>query len=189
MLQDRKTMLKNGVVAAKEYQKNKDLSVFKKYNIDEETTKTIVNHIDKGGKPTEKDMYNWFTMPYLNRDIKEVEKRIAILEKNQAKGTDEILIQGGKIVYNGEAQRLQIFFDGIPSKQVREALKSHAFKWAPTAKAWQRTLNENAKYAVNQYLLKTGILKLRTALSSPSHNDENRLSRCCWYRLLPRSPR
>ena len=170
MLQDRKTMLKNGVVAAKEYQKNKDLSVFKKYNIDKETTDTIVNHIDNGGKPTEKYMYNWFTMPYLNRDIKEVEKRIAILEKNQAKGTDEILIEGGKIVYNGEAQRLQIFFDGVPSKEVRETLKAHAFKWAPTAKAWQRTLTENAKYAVNQYLLKTGILKLRTALSSPSHN-------------------
>ena len=172
MLQDRKIMLKNGVVAAKEYQKNKDLSVFKKYNIDEETTKTIVNHIDKGGKPTEKDMYNWFTMPYLNRDIKEVEKRIAILEKNQAKGTDEILIEGGKIVHNGEAQRLQIFFDGIPSKEVREALKAHAFKWAPTAKAWQRTLTENAKYAVNQYLIKTGILKLRTALSAPHQEDE-----------------
>ena len=172
MLQDRKTMLKNGVVAAKEYNIDKDLSVFKKYNIDEETTKTIVNHIDKGGKPTEKDMYNWFTMPYLNRDIKEVEKRIAILEKNQAKGTDEILIEGGKIVHNGEAQRLQIFFDGIPSKEVREALKSHAFKWAPTAKAWQRTLTENAKYAVNQYLIKTGILKLRTALSAPHQEDE-----------------
>ena len=188
MLQDRKTMLKNGVVAAKEYQKNKDLSVFKKYNIDEETTKTIVNHIDKGGKPTEKDMYNWFTMPYLNRDIKEVEKRIAILEKNQAKGTDEILIQGGKIVYNGEAQRLQIFFDGIPSKQVREALKSHAFKWAPTAKAWQRTLNENAKYAVNQYLLKTGILKLRTALSSPSHNDEIAFLAAAGIDYFPEAP-
>lgn len=174
MLQDRKTMLKNGVVAAKEYQKNKDLSVFKKYNIDEETTKTIVNHIDKGGKPTEKDMYNWFTMPYLNRDIKEVEKRIAILEKNQAKGTDEILIEGGKIVHNGEAQRLQIFFDGIPSKEVREALKSHAFKWAPTAKAWQRTLTENAKYAVNQYLIKTGILKLRTALAGTQHSGDYR---------------
>ena len=172
MLQDRKTMLKNGVVAAKEYQKNKDLSVFKKYNIDEETTETIVNHIDKGGKPTEKDMYNWFTMPYLNRDIKEVEKRIAILEKNQSQGEKETLIEGGKIVYNGEAQRLQIFFDGVPSKEVREALKAHAFKWAPTAKAWQRTLTENAKYAVNQYLLKTGILKLRTALSSPSHNGK-----------------
>ena len=172
MLQDRKTMLKNGVVAAKEYQKNQDLSVFKKYNIDEETTKTIVNHIDKGGKPTEKDMYNWFTMPYLNRDIKEVEKRIAILKKNQAKGTDEILIEGGKIVHNGEAQRLQIFFDGIPSKEVREALKANAFKWAPTAKAWQRTLTENAKYAVNQYLIKTGILKLRTALSAPHQEDE-----------------
>lgn len=172
MLQDRKTMLKNGVVAAKEYQKSKDISVFKQYNIDSETTEQIINHIDKGGKPTEKDMYSWFTMPYLNRDIKEVENRIATLEKNQAKGTDETLIEGGKIVYNGEAQRLQIFFDGIPSKEVREALKSHAFKWAPTAKAWQRTLTENAKYAVNQYLIKTGILKLRTALSMPYKDDE-----------------
>ena len=172
MLQDRKTMLKNGVVAAKEYQESKDISVFKQYNIDSETTEQIINHIDKGGKPTEKDMYSWFTMPYLNRDIKEVENRIATLEKNQAKGTDETLIEGGKIVYNGEAQRLQIFFDGIPSKEVREALKSHAFKWAPTAKAWQRTLTENAKYAVKQYLIKTGILKLRTALSVPSQDDE-----------------
>lgn len=172
MLQDRKTMLKNGVVAAKEYQKSQDISVFKQYNIDSETTEQIINHIDKGGKPTEKDMYSWFTMPYLNRDIKEVENRIATIEKNQAKGTDETLIEGGKIVYNGEAQRLQIFFDGIPSKEVREALKSHAFKWAPTVKAWQRTLTENAKYAVRQYLIKTGILKLRTALSVPSQDDE-----------------
>ena len=174
MLQDRKTMLKNGVVAAKEYRKNKDLSVFKKYNIDKETTDTIVKHIDNGGSPTEKGMYNWFTMPYLNRDIKEVEKRIAILEKNQSQGEKETLIEGGKIVYNGEAQRLQIFFDGIPSKEVREALKAHAFKWAPTAKAWQRTLTENAKYAVNQYLLKTGILKLRTALAGTQHSGDYR---------------
>ena len=188
MLQDRKTMLKNGVVAAKEYQKSKDLSVFKKYNIDKETTETIVNHIDKGGKPTEKDMYNWFTMPYLNRDIKEVEKRIAILEKNQAKGTDEILIEGGKIVYNGEAQRLQIFFDGIPSKEVREALKSHAFKWALTAKAWQRTLTENAKYAVNQYLIKTGILKLRTALSAPHQEDEIAFLAAAGIDYFPEAP-
>ena len=188
MLQDRKTMLKNGVVAAKEYQKNKDLSVFKKYNIDEETTKTIVNHIDKGGKPTEKDMYNWFTMPYLNRDIKEVEKRIAILEKNQAKGTDEILIEGGKIVHNGEAQRLQIFFDGIPSKEVREALKANAFKWAPTTKAWQRTLTENAKYAVNQYLIKTGILKLRTALSAPHQEDEIAFLSAAGIDYFPEAP-
>ena len=174
MLQDRKTMLKNGVVAAKEYRKNKDLSVFKKYNIDKETTDTIVKHIDNGGSPTEKGMYNWFTMPYLNRDIKEVEKRIAILEKNQSQGEKETLIEGGKIVYNGEAQRLQIFFDGIPSKEVREALKANAFKWAPTAKAWQRTLTENAKYAVNQYLLKTGILKLRTALAGTQHSGDYR---------------
>ena len=188
MLQDRKTMLKNGVVAAKEYRKNKDLSVFKKYNIDKETTDTIVKHIDNGGSPTEKGMYNWFTMPYLNRDIKEVEKRIAILEKNQSQGEKETLIEGGKIVYNGEAQRLQIFFDGIPSKEVREALKSHAFKWAPTAKAWQRTLTENAKYAVNQYLIKTGILKLRTALSAPHQEDEIAFLSAAGIDYFPEAP-
>ena len=188
MLQDRKTMLKNGVVAAKEYQKNKDISVFKQYNIDSETTEQIINHIDKGGKPTEKDMYSWFTMPYLNRDIKEVENRIATLEKNQAQGEKETLIEGGKIVYNGEAQRLQIFFDGIPSKEVREALKAHAFKWAPTAKAWQRTLTENAKYAVNQYLIKTGILKLRTALSVPSQDDEITFLAAAGIDYLPEAP-
>lgn len=188
MLQDRKTMLKNGVVAAKEYQKNKDLSVFKKYNIDKETTETIVKHIDNGGSPTEKEMYNWFTMPYLNRDIKEVEKRIAILEKNQSQGEKETLIEGGKIVYNGEAQRLQIFFDGVPSKEVREALKAHAFKWAPTAKAWQRTLTENAKYAVNQYLIKTGILKLRTALSAPHQEDEIAFLSAAGIDYFPEAP-
>ena len=173
MLQDRKTMLKNGVVAAKEYRKNKDLSVFKKYNIDKETTETIVKHIDNGGSPTEKGMYNWFTMPYLNRDIKEVEKRIAILEKNQSQGEKETLIEGGKIVYNGSFQRLQIIFDGIPSKEVREALKAHAFKWAPTAKAWQRTLTENAKYAVNT-LIKNGTLKSRSALAGTQHSGDYR---------------
>lgn len=188
MLQDRKTMLKNGVVAAKEYQKNKDLSVFKKYNIDKETTETIVKHIDNGGSPTEKEMYNWFTMPYLNRDIKEVEKRIAILEKNQSQGEKETLIEGGKIVYNGEAQRLQIFFDGVPSKEVREALKAHAFKWAPTAKAWQRTLTENAKYAVNQYLIKTGILKLRTALSALHQEDEIAFLSAAGIDYFPEAP-
>jgi len=127
-------------------------------------------------------------MPYLNRDIKEVEKRIAILEKNQAKGTDEILIEGGKIVHNGEAQRLQIFFDGIPSKEVREALKAHAFKWAPTAKAWQRTLTENAKYAVNQYLINTGILKLRTALSAPHQEDEIAFLAAAGIDYFPEAP-
>ena len=161
-----KDFLKRSEKAVKEYQRTNDFTVFSKYNIPNDKANEYIEQIKRFGYALLSGLNN------KNAEIRRIKERIAILEKNQAKGTDEILIEGGKIVYNGEAQRLQIFFDGIPSKEVREALKSHAFKWAPTAKAWQRTLTENAKYAVNQYLIKTGILKLRTALSAPHQEDE-----------------
>ena len=161
-----KDFLKRSEKAVKEYQRTNDFTVFSKYDIPNDKANEYIEQIKRFGYALLSGLNN------KNAEIRRIKERIAILEKNQAKGTDEILIEGGKIVYNGEAQRLQIFFDGIPSKEVREALKSHAFKWAPTAKAWQRTLTENAKYAVNQYLIKTGILKLRTALSAPHQEDE-----------------
>ena len=161
-----KDFLKRSEKAVKEYQRTNDFTVFSKYDIPNDKANEYIDQIKRFGYALLSGLNN------KNAEIRRIKERIAILEKNQAKGTDEILIEGGKIVYNGEAQRLQIFFEGIPSKEVREALKSHAFKWAPTAKAWQRTLTENAKYAVNQYLIKTGILKLRTALAAPHQEDE-----------------
>ena len=95
----------------------------------------------------------------INAEIRRIRERITGLEKNQNKGEEEILIEGGKIVKNGATQRLQIFFDGIPDKDVREKLKKHAFKWAPSVKAWQRTLTPNAIWDVEHNLLATGILK------------------------------
>lgn len=161
-----KDFIKRSEKAVKEYQRTNDFTVFSKYDIPNDKANEYIDQIKRFGYALLSGLNN------KNAEIRRIKERIAILEKNQAKGTDEILIEGGKIVYNGEAQRLQIFFDGIPSKEVREALKANAFKWAPTAKAWQRTLTENAKYAVNQYLIKTGILKLRTALSAPHQEDE-----------------
>jgi len=161
-----KDFIKRSEKAVKEYQRTNDFTVFSKYDIPDDKANEYIDQIKRFGYALIAGLNN------RTAEIRRIKERIATLEKNQTKGTDEILIEGGKIVHNGEAQRLQIFFDGIPSKEVREALKARAFKWAPTAKAWQRTLTENAKYAVNQYLLKTGILKLRTALSAPSYNDE-----------------
>ena len=161
-----KDFLKRSEKAVKEYQRTNDFTVFSKYDIPNDKANEYIDQIKRFGYALLSGLNN------KNAEIRRIKERIAILEKNQAKGTDEILIEGGKIVHNGEAQRLQIFFDSIPSKDVREALKSHAFKWAPTSKAWQRTLTENAKYAVNQYLIKTGILKLRTALAAPHQEDE-----------------
>ena len=55
-----------------------------------------------------------------------------------------------KVVENTEIMRLQLLFDGIPEASTREVLKKHGFRWSPSNKAWQRLLNDNAKYSLKQ---------------------------------------
>lgn len=55
-----------------------------------------------------------------------------------------------KVVENAEIMRLQLFFDGIPEANTREVLKKHGFRWSPSNKAWQRLLNDNARYSLRQ---------------------------------------
>jgi len=55
---------------------------------------------------------------------------------------------GVTIEENDEANRLQVYFPGKPAEQVRAAMKSAGFRWSPTAGAWQRQLNNNARWAV-----------------------------------------
>lgn len=59
---------------------------------------------------------------------------------------------GGEVVANDEANRLQIFFDGKPGDSMRDILKSRGFRWAPSVKAWQRQLNNNAMAAAKKVL-------------------------------------
>lgn len=49
-----------------------------------------------------------------------------------------------EVVKNNDMMRLQLFFEGVPSAEIRTILKSNGFKWAPSQKAWQRLLNDNA---------------------------------------------
>lgn len=51
------------------------------------------------------------------------------------------------MVVNAEINRLQIIFDGKPGEDMRDALKSNGFRWAPSQGAWQRQLTANALYA------------------------------------------
>ena len=55
-----------------------------------------------------------------------------------------------KVVENTEIMRLQLLFDGIPEASTREVLKKHGFRWSPSQKAWQRLLNDNARYSVKR---------------------------------------
>ena len=54
---------------------------------------------------------------------------------------------GIKIIENVEANRLQIIYPGKPDAETRAKLKSHGFRWAPSEGAWQRQLNNAARWA------------------------------------------
>ena len=48
---------------------------------------------------------------------------------------------GGEVVINLANNRLQLMFAEKPNDDERAVLKKNGFKWAPTAKAWQRPLD------------------------------------------------
>ncbi|GGI98148.1 hypothetical protein [Paenibacillus hunanensis] len=79
------------------------------------------------------------------QNIKRVQKRLDDLKQKPA---DEWEFEGGKVLSNTEANRLQIVFDDKPSDEQRQMLKKRGFKWAPSQCAWQRQLTANALQAV-----------------------------------------
>lgn len=82
-----------------------------------------------------------------NANIRRVKERIAQLEA-EAVRPEFTLDTGiaGVTVYE-EDNRICIKFPGKPAEAVREALRRHAFIWAPSRTAWVRQANANGRYA------------------------------------------
>lgn len=74
------------------------------------------------------------------------------LQEIRERENRELRFEGGTLVWNYEADRLQILFDNIPDDRKRKELKSCGFKWSPRHQAWQRQLTQNAVYAVKRVL-------------------------------------
>lgn len=55
--------------------------------------------------------------------------------------------EGGRLVFNYAADRVQIFHDEKPSREKIDELKRAAFKWAPSVGCWQRQLTSNGAHA------------------------------------------
>lgn len=98
-----------------------------------------------------------------NANIKRMEKRIAQLRANakraEAAGGEKRTSYQGlcEVVENYDENRLQIVFDGKPSAEIRKELKSNGFRWAPSQEAWQRQLNNGARYAAKRFLASQGV--------------------------------
>lgn len=79
-----------------------------------------------------------------NASIRQVKERIAELTRQAETEYEGWQFDGGSVAVDREANRLQVFFDEKPDADVRAVLKSSGFRWAPSAGAWQRQLNDHA---------------------------------------------
>lgn len=90
-----------------------------------------------------------------NANARRIKARIAELERNAGRESVEREVAGGvRLVENAEENRLQLFFPGKPSAAVRAELKGAGFRWAPSVGAWQRQLNNAARWAADRVLSK-----------------------------------
>ena len=89
-----------------------------------------------------------------NAEIHRLEKRIETLKAIKATGSREYETEFFSVTEDAEDMRLRLFFDYKPSEEIRDALKSNGFKWAPSNGCWQRQLTESAKFAMRRVLEK-----------------------------------
>jgi hypothetical protein len=89
-------------------------------------------------------------------NIKRIEERILILSKKQERadtiGTSTKEFEGFKVIFNHEADRIQIQHEAKPDFNTISNLKRHGFRWSPSFKAWQRQLNRNGIDAAERVL-------------------------------------
>jgi len=91
-----------------------------------------------------------FSLSNNSAEIRRLRKRIEGLKRHAESSADGWAFDGGEVVINKEANRLQIKFDGKPDEAVRNELKSNGFRWAPSQGAWQRQLTTNAMFAIKR---------------------------------------
>lgn len=92
-----------------------------------------------------------------NANIKRVEQRIKDLEAKEQKRNEEpqksYKFDGGEVVMNYEADRVQIFFDNRPTAQELAAWKAkglNSFNWSPSNNCWQRKITPNAIWSTKR---------------------------------------
>lgn len=116
-------------------------------------TEAQADHLDERveqGYSWEKSPYPSYVLSNNNQEIRRLQERVKQLTEARELGYQGWEFDGGKVIANADKNRLQIFFDEIPSEEVRQDLKGHGFRWARSEGAWQRQLTDNAIYAASR---------------------------------------
>lgn len=92
-----------------------------------------------------------YTLSNQNAEIRRLRGRIEELRKQKTEPPPAgWAFDGGEVVVNTSANRLQIIFDDKPDDDLRQELKQNGFRWAPSVGVWQRQLTKNALYAAKR---------------------------------------
>ena len=94
--------------------------------------------------------YPSYALTNNNANIHSTKERIANLEKMAIREPEIVEHEEKGYTYKEEDNRCQFIFDGKPSEEVRNILKSNAFKWSPSRGAWVRQLTGNGKRAAER---------------------------------------
>lgn len=128
----------------------KDPASLDKEELTDQERETIINYAPR---------YSWEPNPFPqyaltnnNGNIKNVRDRIEKLESHAQDKTAEKEYGDIKVVDNVEANRLQIFFLGKPSAEVRSTLKSHGFRWTPSVGCWQAYRDTHAQWVLEKII-------------------------------------
>lgn len=79
-----------------------------------------------------------------NARIRDAKKRLETARELKETEDKEYTINGVRVVENAKENRLQLFFDGIPSKEIRSQLKEYnTFRWSRYNECWQSYLNRS----------------------------------------------
>lgn len=89
-------------------------------------------------------------------NIRRLKERLQHIEKHATDETSETETNGVKIVDNVEDNRLQMFFPGKPSDEIRAMLKSRGFRWSPTNGCWQAYRGNAATWNAQEIVKRLG---------------------------------
>ena len=90
--------------------------------------------------------YPSFALQNNNGNMARIRQRIEQLKQRPAEKTqEEIKGDGFRVVECPDDNRIRIYFDSVPSPEIRGILKHNGWRWSPTAGAWQRQLNANGR--------------------------------------------
>lgn len=88
--------------------------------------------------------FHGFDLTNSNSRIKRLEEKIAVMKTriNRKETFDKINFTGGSI--DIENDRVVIYHDSKPEREIIDALKRHGFRWSPRFKCWCRKHTGNA---------------------------------------------